>query len=122
MKAFSRSLRLRFSLRTLLVVVTVLCVWLGYHLNWMRQRRAMAVEHHATMVFRADETTSAPAGLWMLGESGITLIAYCRSAEEPALDRARRLFPEAELTLIEVDRFGEDPSRPPGYLVGGGLF
>ncbi len=27
---------LRFSLRTLFVVVTVLCVWLGYELNWIR--------------------------------------------------------------------------------------
>jgi hypothetical protein len=31
--------RFRFSLRTMFVLVTALCVWLGYQLNWIRQRR-----------------------------------------------------------------------------------
>jgi hypothetical protein len=29
----------RFSLRTMLVVVTAICIWLSYCLNWIRQRR-----------------------------------------------------------------------------------
>ncbi len=32
---------LRFSLRTLFVVVTVLACWLGYYVNWHAQRNAV---------------------------------------------------------------------------------
>jgi hypothetical protein len=35
----TRALR-SFSLRTLFVIVTALCLWLGYHVNWIRQRHA----------------------------------------------------------------------------------
>jgi hypothetical protein len=31
----------RFSLRTLFVVVTVFGCWMGYEVNWIRQRRAL---------------------------------------------------------------------------------
>jgi hypothetical protein len=31
-----------FSLRTLFVVVTLVACWLGYELNWIRQRRDFA--------------------------------------------------------------------------------
>ena len=33
--------RFRFSLRTLFVVVTLVGCWLGYQLNWIRQRHDM---------------------------------------------------------------------------------
>jgi hypothetical protein len=81
----------------------------------------MALEHRATMAFRVDESKSAPAGLWVLGESSIATIAYSRSAEKTAIERAKGLFPEAELTSIEVNRFPDDPSVPRGYI-GGGFF
>lgn len=33
--------KLRFSIRALLVVMTLLALFLGYHLSWIHQRRAV---------------------------------------------------------------------------------
>jgi hypothetical protein len=36
---------LRFSLRSLFLFVTALCVFLGYELEWIRRRRAFVKAH-----------------------------------------------------------------------------
>jgi hypothetical protein len=40
----------RFSLRTLFVVVTVLGCWLGYQLNWIRQRHDFLARNQAAQI------------------------------------------------------------------------
>src|SRR5262245_5702551 len=82
------SRRFRYSLRTLFVVVTLLCVWLGYSLNWIRQRREFIAEQQArdaVITKWGGEIASphppgqaaprAPAGLWLFGESGYFAVA-----------------------------------------------
>lgn len=48
-----------FSLRTLIICVTALCIWLGYQVNWIRQREAFLAEqftrHLKTQRFVLDE-------------------------------------------------------------------
>jgi hypothetical protein len=91
----------RFSLRTLFVVVTLLCVWLGYQVNWIRQRRAFLASHDY-FASGCDgnrkslpplQCSRAPWSLRLLGENGVEEI-YLPSPEEQ--EQARRLFPEAQ--------------------------
>ena len=105
--------RFRFGLRSLFVLVTVICVWLGYYLNWMRQRREFLKDcpvHHITyttvamMEERLEKDPSvakfyrplpiAPAILRVFGEQAILSIIIHPSDVERT-ERAKRLFPEA---------------------------
>ena len=103
---------LRFSLRTLFVLVTVVCVWLGYQLNWIRERRKYLEEHPGVVREPSpqDNVATAPNLLWLLPESGVTRLhvqspGFFDEADyhhdNPSLEatRARELFPEA---IIEV--------------------
>jgi hypothetical protein len=105
----------RFSLRTLFVVVTVFCVWLGYNLNWLRQRRAVIQDSRSIQLIM--EPHSAPGLLWVFGEQGYQQIVhhYYTSAwdlpfsptdiRELRLERQRLrvLFPEAENVQIDCE-------------------
>jgi hypothetical protein len=91
-----RSPRLRFSLRTLFVVLTVFCIWLGYSLNWIKQRRELI-----SYPYPANDTAgpgaiqpSAPGLLWILGERGVAVLLI-NAEDKESESRARRLFPEA---------------------------
>lgn len=100
---------LRFSLRTLFVVVTLLACWLGYQLNWIRQRREFYARNEADMLRYCGSTMigeqygSAPGLLWLFGESAKPLIVLHVEGESPEvltpadlekIRLARRLFPE----------------------------
>ena len=99
----------RFSLRTLFVLVTLFCVWLGYQLNWVRQRReeikCERVEAgHTQMCFQTSAeppTYQAPALLRFFGECGYaSLWTRDFQTNEQSLaeaHRVRRLFPEATI-------------------------
>jgi hypothetical protein len=50
----------RFGLRTLLLVMTVLCCYLGWEVNAVRQRRALMEEFRLNHAFRI--TTASAAG------------------------------------------------------------
>ena len=68
----------QFSLRTLFVVVTVFGCWLGYELNWLRERHLL-VESGEAAVYSTNQGTrpTAPSLLWLFGEEGagqITLL------------------------------------------------
>jgi hypothetical protein len=85
----------RFTLRTLFVLVTLIALWLGWSLNWIRQRHEFLRDRRG-FVFDTDPeaSTSAPALLWLFGEEGAE---YVRLSSEDQLDhaRAKHLFPEA---------------------------
>ena len=92
------SSRLRFSLRTLFVVLTVFCIWLGYSLNWIKERRELI-----GYPYPSNDTAgpgaiepAAPGLLWMLGERGVAVLLINAEDKEYEL-RARRLFPEAHI-------------------------
>ena len=107
----TRSRWTRFSLRTLFVLVTALCCWLGYQLNLIRERHALLAEMlgqtdidaRAGVVTAANESvnhitpTIAPWSLRLFREPAIGLIAVTphQETEWKWHSRAKRLFPEA---------------------------
>lgn len=96
---------LRFRLRTLLIAVAVLavpCAWVGWQLDWIRQRRAIVTWDYNGSPLPYQKLCRAPGFLWLFGESGISELA-CDSDEEA--ERLRCLFPEADvMTEGEVAR------------------
>lgn len=102
----------RFSLRTLLVLMTVFCVWLGMQWNWIRDRRAYLSEHPNALraPTSGDTVASAPGLLRIFGERGATRVVvvasdyaarHRRVESFPEAIEARRLFPEAKIEVIE---------------------
>ncbi len=90
--------RFRFSLRTLLVVVTLVGCWLGYQLNWIRQRHAAFQDRRLQIVRLSPPAYSpgAPQLLWLFGERGITGVYLMDPELTPGdLKRLKSLFPEA---------------------------
>jgi len=97
----------QFSLGTLFLIVTVVCCWLGYQLNWIRQRRAFearaGVQSYVTV---KKGLFNAPGLLQFFGEPGrATIVLHFPADPTPAelqeVQLARRLFPEAE-TVVKV--------------------
>lgn len=108
--AFPGRSRLRFSVRSLLAAMTLLTLFLGYHLNWIGQRReALASDRvHAftgypsleIMVSVArDGPPTAPGLLFLFGEPPQTCLGLtCNTDSEWDQERKRigDLFPEAK--------------------------
>lgn len=97
--------RLRFSLRTLFVVVTVLggsLGWLLYQFRWIEQRRDFLANEDVTIW----DDKPAPWPLWLLGEPGHkTIVLYDNEGSPSPVERARSLFPESKvwgLTLHSI--------------------
>ena len=107
----------RFSLRTLLVAITVLGLWLGYYVNWMHERRAARIAPEV-LVFadrvvemnRAGKVVVVPpphpfsSSLAILGEqsvNGFLLRGSRKDSENQRLaERYQKLFPESELIFV----------------------
>lgn len=114
---------LTFSLKTLFIVVTVLACWLGYELNWIRQRHEVAagatVSRSVSSRTGLPEKRTAPGLLWLFGEHGYVDVILrfphrvgdeLTPSEEAELQRAEKLFPEADVNyrLYYIPR----PERP----------
>jgi hypothetical protein len=113
----------RFGLRTMFVVVTVVCVWLGYHVNWMHRRRALLNERNVAVSF-APARRPPSFALWLLGERGATGVflqydgwmgAEWSEANEAQKILASQLYPEAQ-----IEAWGGTimPLGHPGQTVG----
>ena len=95
-----------YSLRTLFVVVTVFGYWLGYELNWIRERRLVfdsgkiALEMYPTRL--PDGLCQPPWPLRMFGERPIyaSNMVVGPETSDAELRRLRALFPE-----IPIDRW-----------------
>jgi hypothetical protein len=95
----------QFSLRTMFVltlVVSIPLAWVGYSLNWIRQRHE-ALAARRLYDFSGSAATTAPGGLWLFGERGVITI-FCSTEENAEL--ARRLFPESRISSLS-------PTSPP---------
>ena len=99
--------RFRFGLRTLFAVVTVVSMWVAYHVNWIRQRHEAAagddvrvLYDDSTNPFRDDKTppntTRAPWSLRLLGERGVLIIGVSSRRD---VERIHQLFPEAKVNI-----------------------
>lgn len=106
----------QFSLRTLFALMTVLCIWLGYQLHWIRERhKALAELQQPTIVFFSQ--TPAPWSLrWF--ERGVPSIVVdpdvARDAEK--IGRLKRLFPEATIST-PIDGLPASRSPNPGFAL-----
>jgi hypothetical protein len=111
----------QFGIGTMFVVVTVFAVFLGYHLNWIRQRHEFIAEQQrrsgsdVSVVdtnVSDDVTVPAPGLLALFGEHGVVQLGVIIdsdgipldgplpvAADEVRIQRARKLFPEATLVL-----------------------
>lgn len=124
----------QFTLRTLFVATTGCALWLGYELNWIRQRhvflnrqldmvRAIGPDWQDEARPWATQGPRAPGMLWLFGEPGFSrVVLLIRESEQrekaPKGDdgpyvlarpdgeflRAQRLFPEAEIVAVVWDR------------------
>ena len=72
-------LRLRFSLRTLFVLVTALACWLGCEFNWIRERHEVTAKFAAVnqrllgrVIVLGDSDPTAPWPLYWLSGDGLT--------------------------------------------------
>jgi hypothetical protein len=100
--------RWTFSLRTLFVVVTLAGCWLGYALNWSRQRSAFLSRNRMgefdgqlEVIVAADDDCSdfpirpMPWSLWAVGEKGIRRIYTGPELTPDVRQQMAKLFPEA---------------------------
>jgi len=103
----------RFSLRTLFVVVTVIACWLGWSLNWMRDRaEARAwIQEHGYLVPRelVPRPVAAPWGLRLFREQGefsVGIEAQKVPVNElkPLARKLQRLFPESFVQIRDYDK------------------
>jgi hypothetical protein len=126
----------RWSLQTMFVVVTAFACWLGYELNWIKQRHELLTKHQAYFtevgidLSQAGPTPAprAPGLLWLFGERGhaeVDLLFLIDKEEDrtppeafPDVRLAKRLFPEAEIEAAVFSRdelkfeFGPFPVLP----------
>jgi hypothetical protein len=109
----------QWSLRTLFVVVTVFGCWLGYELNWIRQRHRY-LEDQADLRARfpgaiqsSAVPVDAPGFLWLFGERGhggeLSILVLEADPGHFAdigaeIAKARSLFPEIGSCLVTVVR------------------
>jgi hypothetical protein len=112
-----------FSLRTLFVVVTVFGCWLGYQLNWIRQRHEAITAGHVPS--DQDKIVPAPGLLWLFGERGHAYVFIrvadsdeLTTAEEADLKHIGELFPEADLGAESGPGHPKPPSKAAEPMTG----
>jgi hypothetical protein len=117
----------RFSLRTLLVVVTVGCVWLGFQVSWIRQRQKLLAEDQAisdilgNYICGVTSDDLEPIGSTKANQLWLTLLGQpsvkeCRvfymmedddrteAKDISKVQRARQLFPESLIIAVYVSK------------------
>jgi hypothetical protein len=114
---------LRFSIRTLLIVLTIVCLWLGWQVNTVWQRRGLLnliTERGGAYLFVADSNPFEAADREPLELSYIQIrlrdelvrwIEVPQDFAERDLQRIRRAFPEAELRVSANPRSPFELSR-----------
>jgi hypothetical protein len=96
---------LRFSLRTLFVLMTVFCVWLGVQVKWVRDRHEAInwvllpgySKEHSFWQGIVAKPKRAPFPLWIVGEPGFEEISVSVSRPDRIYseEQLQSLFPEA---------------------------
>lgn len=91
-------LRFRFSLRTLLIGITlsgIVMSWITYQLQWIHARHDFLENHHGgRALFLCSVNQPAPWHLRIFGERGFGHQTI--SVEQEYLDEAKQLFPEVQ--------------------------
>jgi len=79
----------------MLVLVTLVCIYLGWAMNWKRQREAF-LEHPNASGETPHDDLSAPFWIRIVGAPAYDHLALKDPTEHQLLE-ARRLFPEASI-------------------------
>ena len=91
----------RFGLRTLFVAATAVACWLGYQLNWIRQRHDALRALPDEIIYRQGPEIAPPLSLRPFGEQGVTEFAerfsdgITAEIDGSLRSRLQDLFPEA---------------------------
>ena len=117
---------LRFSLRTMFVLVTAVALWLGWQLSIVRQRRAALAElreNPAAHVFtdieldQARQAVGVPKVRMLLGDRPVAIIRFDAGQPASELARVKKLFPESDVGYrasgYPVDGSPQSPSVVP---------
>jgi hypothetical protein len=101
--------RWSFSLRTLFVLVAAFACWLGYSMNWIRERHAALAQDGVRHALQwRGSTGPMPLSLTILGESTVPVISLGTAELHGQKERMRQLFPEATVLCYiytpETDR------------------
>ena len=113
----------RFSLRTMFVLVTMACVWLGWQVKWLKDRERASAEHIEEMLkdenkplrrrcynlTRLIEETLPPWQIRLLGGDGVK--QFDRVSLEQ-VGRFRSLFPESEIIDTEGKVYASSHDHP----------
>ena len=101
------------------VLVTVLCVWLGYSLNWIRQRHAVFHRHHPALPMTMNgirtDHANAPWSIRLLGEPGAVSILLKRGTNAAERERIQELFPEAKILNLPLRSIAKVSDQPMPY-------
>lgn len=86
------------TLPTMLVLVTLVCAYLAWAMNWKRQREAFLERNDVVPIMRYRQAypTHAPLALRLVGETGVYVIGL-RSPTKEEAEEAERLFPESQI-------------------------
>jgi len=97
----------QFGLRSMFVVVTLVAIFVTYHVNWIHQRHQLSVDGKHLVGTNVGNEVRAPGLLWLFGEPGYASVqvaveganlAALTDADLQAGFNARRLFPEADIS------------------------
>jgi hypothetical protein len=114
--------RLQFSLRTLFIAITLLAVWLGYHVNWIHQRREGRkwLGHHGFEFPIMPALPELPWSLALLEETPFPCAKFyvAPKSEERAdlrgyraqVAKIRSLFPECD--FVDINEEAEARGTP----------
>ena len=106
--------RRSFSLRSLFVLVTVLCVWLGWDMSIIRERQRLwrLVNEKGGYTLTSDPFENISTIRRLLGDRGRHIFAVpAEYFSEDATDHIRQMFPEAEVMrdpLATMGRYGDE--------------
>lgn len=93
--------RLRFSLATLFLAITLVGIWLGHQVNWARSRQAFLQQKSVTDSTEAYAVRPAvrprTPGIRML--LGGRIVGQLVVPDEEACAEGERLFPEADVMV-----------------------
>jgi hypothetical protein len=100
--------RFRYSLRAMLVLMTLFALFFWYHINWIQQRRAAISYAGVTATPSSDSfhPPPAPGLLWMFGEQGYQSVSISTEDRQWEAAHLHALFPESD--IVEFIPFPED--------------
>ncbi|QDT76012.1 hypothetical protein I41_52570 [Lacipirellula limnantheis] len=91
--------RFRFTIRALLVLMTLLALWCAYSMNWIRQRRELVRSGVVKPAMTSKGLHAVtPGWLGMFGEPGYFSLMVDAPHGSPEFDRIQALFSEARCT------------------------